>query len=73
MLAAASHELRSPLARIRVASDPVGDERPDLQQQIAHDIAELDDLIGDLLLASHGCPARRRRCAWGRLICGNGR
>ena len=52
MLAAASHELRSPLARIRVASDLIGDERPDLQTQIAHDIAELDDLIGDLLLAS---------------------
>ena len=52
MLAAASHELRSPLARIRVASDLIGDERPDLQAQIARDIAELDDLIGDLLLAS---------------------
>lgn len=52
MLAAASHELRSPLARIRMASGLIGDERPDLQAQIAHDIAELDTLIGDLLLAS---------------------
>ena len=52
MLASASHELRSPLARIRLASDLIGDERPDLQAQIAHDIAELDALIGDLLLAS---------------------
>ena len=52
MLASASHELRSPLARIRIASDLIGDERPDLQAQIARDIAELDDLIGDLLLAS---------------------
>ena len=52
MLAAASHELRSPLARIRLASDLIGEARPDLQDQIARDIAELDTLIGDLLLAS---------------------
>ena len=52
MLAAASHELRSPLARIRMASGLLGDERPDLQAQIARDIAELDTLVGDLLLAS---------------------
>lgn len=52
MLAAASHELRSPLARIRLASDLIGEARPDLQAQIARDIAELDTLIGDLLLAS---------------------
>ena len=52
MLAAASHELRSPLARIRLASDLIGEDRPDLQAQIARDIAELDTLIGDLLLAS---------------------
>lgn len=52
MLAAASHELRSPLTRIRMASGLIGDERPDLQAQIARDISELDVLIGDLLLAS---------------------
>jgi signal transduction histidine kinase len=69
MLAAASHELRSPLARIRMATDLLGEARadtheagdaaespsgprPDLQAQIARDIAELDALIGDLLLAS---------------------
>jgi len=52
MLAAASHELRSPLARIRMASGLIGEDRPDLQGQIARDIAELDTLIGDLLLAS---------------------
>ncbi|MDB5814769.1 MAG: Sensor histidine kinase [Rhodocyclales bacterium] len=56
MLAAASHELRSPLARIRMATDLMGDmqnaSRPDLHAQIARDIAELDALIGDLLLAS---------------------
>ncbi len=52
MLASASHELRSPLARIRMATSLIGDERPELQAQIARDIAELDTLIGDLLLAS---------------------
>lgn len=52
MLASASHELRSPLARIRMASSLIGDDRPELQQQIVRDIAELDVLIGDLLLAS---------------------
>lgn len=52
MLASASHELRSPLARIRMASGLLGEDRPDLQAQIARDIAELDTLIGDLLLAS---------------------
>ena len=52
MLAAASHELRSPLTRIRMASGLIGDERQDLQAQIARDIGELDALIGDLLLAS---------------------
>ncbi|MBS1170682.1 MAG: two component sensor histidine kinase protein [Burkholderiaceae bacterium] len=52
MLASASHELRSPLARIRMATGLFGDERPELQAQIARDIGELDTLIGDLLLAS---------------------
>ncbi|MDB5799138.1 MAG: Sensor histidine kinase [Rhodocyclales bacterium] len=56
MLAAASHELRSPLARIRMATDLLGDvhdtSRPDLHAQITRDIAELDALIGELLLAS---------------------
>lgn len=52
MLAAASHELRSPLARIRVALDLLDGDRPDLHAQVTRDIAELDALIGDLLLAS---------------------
>ncbi|GAB2898449.1 HAMP domain-containing sensor histidine kinase [Uliginosibacterium flavum] len=65
MLASASHELRSPLARIRMATSLLGDERPDLQDQIARDIAELDALIGDLLLASRlSCeaPSLTREC-----------
>jgi signal transduction histidine kinase len=52
LLAGASHELRSPLARIRVALELMGAERPDLRDRVARDIAELDELIGELLLAS---------------------
>ena len=52
LLASASHELRSPLARMRVAVELLGDERPELRDQVARDIAELDELIEELLLAS---------------------
>ena len=52
LLASASHELRSPLARIRVALELMGAERPDLRDRVAKDVAELDDLIAELLLAS---------------------
>jgi signal transduction histidine kinase len=52
LLASASHELRSPLARIRVALELMSAERPDLREPVARDIAELDDLIGELLLVS---------------------
>lgn len=52
-LAGVSHELRSPLARIRMAIELLQDgERPELRTRLAQDIAELDDLIGELLLAS---------------------
>jgi signal transduction histidine kinase len=50
-LAFASHELRSPLARLRVALEMLGgDER--VREGAARDIAELDALIGELLEAS---------------------
>jgi signal transduction histidine kinase len=53
MLAGASHELRSPLARIRMAIELLPHaERPELQVRLTQDIAELDALIGELLLAS---------------------
>jgi signal transduction histidine kinase len=53
MLASASHELRSPLARIRMAIELLPHaERPELQARLTQDIAELDTLIGELLLAS---------------------
>ncbi len=52
-LAGASHELRSPLARIRMAVELAGDAlRPDLRTRVERDVAELDDLIEELLLAS---------------------
>jgi signal transduction histidine kinase len=53
LLASASHELRSPLARIRMGVELLaGDARPELQAKLEKDVAELDDLIGELLLAS---------------------
>ena len=53
MLAGASHALRSPLARMRMAIELLPhDERPELQVRLTRDIAELDALIGELLLAS---------------------
>ncbi len=53
LLAHVSHELRTPLARMRVALELLpGDERPELKTRLAKDIAELDGLIGELLLAS---------------------
>ena len=53
LLAHVSHELRTPLARMRMALELLpGDERPELRTRLAKDIAELDDLIGELLLAS---------------------
>lgn len=64
LLAHASHELRSPLTRLRLAVEmferaPRGDEARDLRAAIAADIAELDGLVEEILLASrldHGPP-----------------
>ncbi len=53
ILAGASHELRSPLARMRMAVELLqGEDRPELRARLSQDIAELDELIGELLLAS---------------------
>ena len=56
MLASASHELRSPMARLRVALELLaeGEAPPDrrgaLLDQAAADVVELDGLVEDLLL-----------------------
>ncbi len=56
LLANASHELRSPLARLKMAtamlSDAEPSERDHLRSEINTDIAELDGLVDEVLLAS---------------------
>jgi signal transduction histidine kinase len=53
LLANASHELRSPLARVRMGIELMqGGNRPEIAQEIARDIAELDALIDEILLMS---------------------
>jgi signal transduction histidine kinase len=53
LLANASHELRSPLTRIRLALELLADRpAPELQNELRKDIAELDQLIEEILLAS---------------------
>jgi len=56
LLANASHELRSPLARLKMATSLMGDagadEREHLRSEINTDIAELDSLVDEVLLAS---------------------
>jgi len=55
MLASASHELRSPLARVRMAVELLDDgtaEKTAIVADASRDIEELDALVGDLLLAS---------------------
>ena len=52
-LAAASHELRSPLARIRMAVELLAENGdPALRARIERDVEELDALIEEILLAS---------------------
>jgi signal transduction histidine kinase len=53
LLANASHELRSPLARIRMAVEMLGAQaKPELRAGLERDIAELDALVDEILLAS---------------------
>src|SRR5262249_31802038 len=54
LLANASHELRTPLARIRMAVELMKENAdPIRKQDLGLDIAELDALIDEILLASH--------------------
>ena len=53
LLANASHELRSPLARIRMGLELMGTEAtPTFRNEVARNIAELDQLIDEILLDS---------------------
>jgi len=53
LLANASHELRSPLTRIRLALEMQAERPiPELQHEVRQNIAELDQLIEEILLAS---------------------
>lgn len=53
LLANASHELRSPLTRIRMGLELMGERPgPAARQEISRNIAELDQLIDEILLAS---------------------
>ena len=52
-LAAASHELRSPLARIRMAVELLAENGdPALKARVERDVEDLDELIEEILLAS---------------------
>jgi signal transduction histidine kinase len=52
LLANASHELRSPLARIRMGLEFMGGEFQPAKEEITRNIAELDQLVEEILLAS---------------------
>lgn len=53
LLANTSHELRTPLTRVRMALELLREgPRQELLDRMDRDIAELDDLIGELLVAS---------------------
>jgi signal transduction histidine kinase len=52
LLANCSHELRTPLTRIRLAVERVPATDPHINAELARNIAELDALIGEMLLSS---------------------
>jgi two-component system, OmpR family, sensor kinase len=54
LLAGVSHEIRSPLARLRVLAELLqgGMQAPDLHAKIEREVAEIDDLVGKLLASS---------------------
>ncbi len=53
LLANASHELRSPLARVRMGIELLqSNARPEIREELARNIAELDLLVDEILMAS---------------------
>lgn len=53
LLASASHRLRSPLVRLRLAVDRQAEQTSEaLRAEIVHSLAEIDELIEEILLAS---------------------
>lgn len=53
LLANASHELRSPLTRIRMGLELMGNSpSPEMKAEISRSVSELDQLIDEILLAS---------------------
>jgi len=53
LLANASHELRSPLARIQMQLEQIGERSSaDIRSDIRREIAELDELVEEILLSS---------------------
>jgi signal transduction histidine kinase len=64
LLANASHELRSPLARIRMAAELMAEQAPPaINAELRRNVTELDQLIDEVLLASRldaGSPATRQ-------------
>jgi signal transduction histidine kinase len=56
LLANASHELRSPLARLRMAVELLADRdarsSPELRDEVRRNVAELDAVVEEILLAS---------------------
>lgn len=68
LLANASHELRSPLARLKMAVEMLGGapegQRVQLKAEIERNIRELDQLVEEVLLASR-LDARRERSPGG--------
>ena len=54
LLAGVSHEIRSPLARLRVLAELLqgGTASPNLHAKIEQEVAEIDDLVGKLLASS---------------------
>jgi signal transduction histidine kinase len=68
MLASVSHELRSPMARVRMALELLAEEadakqRAELARQAGDDIAELDALVEEMLLSARAQPGIPRRPA----------